>query len=63
MRALYVGSDLHSNNNLLAVLTKKEEGFKKKVLNDPQMVRDVLEPFKEEIVALQLNRRITGIGW
>ena len=56
MRLLYVGSDLHSNNNLLGVID--EEGrrvFKKKVLNDPQMVRDVLEPFKEEIVGIAVE--------
>ena len=56
MRALYVGSDLHSNNNLLGGID--EEGrrvFKKKVLNDPQVVRDVLEPFKEEIVGIAVE--------
>ena len=56
MRALYAGSDLHGNNNLLGIID--EEGkrvFKKKVPNDPQLVRDVLEPYKGEIVGIAIE--------
>jgi len=56
MRALYAGLDLHGNNNLLGIID--EEGkrvFKKKVPNDPQLVRDVLEPYKGEIVGIAIE--------
>lgn len=53
MRALYAGSDLHGNNNLVGIVD--EEGkriFKKRLPNDPQLVRDVFKPYKEEIVGI-----------
>jgi transposase len=56
MRALYAGSDLHGNNNFLGIID--EEGkrvFKKKVPNDPQWVRDVLGPYKGEIVGIAIE--------
>jgi len=56
MRGLYAGSDLHGNNNLVGIID--EEGkrvFKKRVPNDPQLLRDVLKPYKGEIVGIAVE--------
>lgn len=56
MRALYVGSDLHGNNNLVGIIDGEGKRiFKKRVPNDPQLVRDVLEPYKGEIVGIAVE--------
>lgn len=50
---LYVGSDLHSSNTYLGI--KDETGkriFKKKLLNDPEIILDTLKPYKEQIVGI-----------
>lgn len=56
MRALYVGSDLHGNNNLVGIIDGEgKRVFKKRVPNDPQLVRDVLKPYKGEIVGIAVE--------
>lgn len=56
MRALYVGSDLHGNNNLVGIIDGEGKRiFKKRVPNDPQLVRDVLKPYKGEIVGIAVE--------
>lgn len=50
---LYVGLDLHSSNTYLGI--KDENGkrvFKKKLLNDPEIILDTLKPYKEHIVGI-----------
>jgi transposase len=53
MRALYAGSDLHGNNNLLGIVDGQgKKIFKKRLPNEPQLVLDVLKPYQEEIVGI-----------
>ena len=53
MRELYAGSDLHGNNNLVGIIDGEgNKVFKKRLPNDPQLVREVFEPYKEEIVGI-----------
>jgi transposase len=53
MRALYAGSDLHGNNNLIGIIDGQgKRVFKKRLPNDPQLVRDVFKPYKEEVVGI-----------
>jgi transposase len=50
MRALYVGSDLHGNNNFLGIIDEQgERVFKKRLPNDRELIKDVLRPYQEEI--------------
>lgn len=47
---LYTGFDLHSNNSYVAIIN--EDGkriFKKKLPNDPMLIRQTLRPFKDDI--------------
>jgi transposase len=56
MRTLYAGSDLHGNNNMMGIIDGEgKRVFKKRVSNDPQLVRDVLKPYKEEIVGVAVE--------
>jgi transposase len=44
---LYAGIDLHSTNNQLGIIDSTDRRiFKKKLRNDPQIILDVLSPFK-----------------
>lgn len=53
MRALYAGSDLHGNNNLVGIVDEQGKRiFKKRLPNDPELIKDVLKPYKEEIVGI-----------
>jgi transposase len=53
MRELYAGSDLHGNNNLVGIIDGQgKKVFKKRLPNDPQLVREVFEPYKGEIVGI-----------
>jgi len=53
MRALYAGSDLHSNNNFLGIIDEQgKQVFKKRLSNDPRVVLDNLKPFRKEIVGI-----------
>jgi len=53
MRELYAGSDLHGNNNLVGIIDGEgKKVFKKRLPNDPQVVREVFEPYKEQIVGI-----------
>jgi len=49
MRQLYVGSDLHGNNNLLGIIDERgKRVFKKRLANDSELIKEVLKPYKEE---------------
>ena len=53
MRGLYAGSDLHGNNNLLGIVDEQGKRiFKKRVPNEPQLILEVLKPYKEEMVGV-----------
>ena len=53
MKALYAGSDLHSNNNFLGIMDEKGKRiFKKRLSNDPREVLDNLKPFQEEMIGI-----------
>ena len=53
MRALYAGSDLHGNNNLVGIVDEQGKRiFKRRVPNDPELIKDVLKPYKEEMVGV-----------
>jgi transposase len=53
MKALYAGSDLHSNNNFLGIIDEQgKKIFKKRLLNDPGVVLANLEPFKKKMVGI-----------
>lgn len=50
---LYVGIDLHSNNNYLGIVDKDgKRVFRKKLCNDPALILDTLLPFQKEIVGI-----------
>ena len=56
MRALYAGSDLHGNNNLVGIIDGEgKRVFKKRVPNDPQLVLEVLKPYNGEIAGIAVE--------
>jgi len=60
MRRLYTGSDLHGNNSVMGIVDGEGKRiFKKKVPNDPQLVLEVLKPYKEEIVGIAVESTYT----
>jgi transposase len=53
MRGLYAGSDLHGNNNLVGIVDEQGKRiFKKRLPNEPELILEVLKPYKEEIVGV-----------
>jgi transposase len=53
---LYGGIDLHSNNNYVGIIDKKEKRvFKKKLPNDLQEVLRTLEPYREELAGIAVE--------
>jgi len=53
MRGLYAGSDLHGNNNLLGIVDEQGKRiFKKRLPNEPELILEVLKPFKEEMMGI-----------
>src|SRR5512136_2784728 len=53
MRGLYAGSDLHGNNNLVGIVDEQGKRiFKKRLPNEPQLILEVLNPYKEEMVGV-----------
>jgi len=47
---LYAGIDLHSTNSQLGIIDEKNHRvFKKKLLNDSQVILDAFMPFRKEI--------------
>ena len=56
MTALYVGDDLHGNNNLVGIVDEQgKKIFKKRLPNDPQTALEALRPFKEEIMGIAVE--------
>jgi len=53
MKQLYVGIDLHSNNNYLAIIDEQDKRiYKHRWPNEADIVLAELEPFKESIVGI-----------
>ena len=53
MKQLYVGIDLHSNNNYLAIIDEQDKRiYKHRWPNEADVVLAELEPFKESIVGI-----------
>ena len=56
MTELYVGSDLHSNNNVIGLIDEQgKRVFGKRLPNDRQVVRDMLSPYKGDIVGIAVE--------
>jgi len=56
MKTLYAGIDLHGNNNYLAVVGGDgRRVFDKRLSNDMRWIREVLHPFKEELVGIAVE--------
>jgi len=53
MKQLYVGIDLHSNNNYLAIIDEQDKRiYKHRWPNKPDIILAELEPFKKHIVGI-----------
>jgi transposase len=53
---LYCATDLHSNNNYLAILDRSDHRvFDKRLKNDMSSVLSALAPFKERITAVAVE--------
>ncbi len=56
MRQLYAGSDLHGNNNLVGIVDEQGKRiFRQRLPNESQVILEVLEPYKEEIVGIAVE--------
>ncbi len=56
MTGLYVGSDLHSNNNMIGLIDEQgKRVFRRRIPNDREVVRDVLSPYKGDIVGIAVE--------
>jgi len=50
---LHAAFDLHGNNNFLAIIDGTgKRVFKKKLVNDPQLIVEVLKAYKKGIVGI-----------
>ncbi len=50
---LYIGIDLHSNNNYMAIMDESgKKILSKKMPNDPELILGVLEPYRKDIVGI-----------
>jgi transposase len=50
---LYAGTDLHSNNNYLGIIDQEgRKRYKRKLPNDPQVILEVLKPYREDLVGI-----------
>jgi len=53
MRQLYAGSDLHGNNNLMGIVDEQGKRiFKKRLPNEPELILEVLKPYKGQMVGI-----------
>ena len=56
MRVLYGGFDLHGNSNYLGIMDGEgKRVFRERLLNDLPWIREVLVPFKEELVGIAVE--------
>jgi len=53
---LYAGSDLHGNNNFLAIIDQQgKKVYKKKLPNDPGVILEVLAPFQKTLAGIVIE--------
>jgi transposase len=53
---LYAAFDLHSNNNYLAIVDQTGKRiFKKKLMNDPEIILNALKPHQQEMAAVTVE--------
>jgi transposase len=53
---LYTGFDLHSSNSYLGILDESgKRAFKKKLLNDPEIIINTLRPSKDDIAGIAVE--------
>jgi transposase len=56
LMTLYVGVDLHSNNNYLGIVDRENKTvFRKKLPNDLSKVLSVLEPFRSDVAGIAVE--------
>ena len=50
---LYAAFDLHSSNSYLGIVEENgKRTFKRRLRNEPEMIRETLRPFKTDIVGI-----------
>lgn len=53
---LYAAFDLHSSNSYLGIVEENgKRTFKRRLKNEPEMIRETLQPFKTEIVGITVE--------
>jgi len=53
---LYAAFDLHSNNSYVGIVDENgKRTFKRRLRNDPAMIRETLQPFKDDIVGITVE--------
>ena len=53
---VYVGVDLHSNNNFVGIVNQANEVlFNRRLANDMEMVLSVLEPFRNDVAGIAVE--------
>jgi transposase len=53
---LYAAFDLHSNNSYVGIVDENgKRTFKRRLRNDPAMIRETLHPFKDDIVGITVE--------
>jgi len=58
---LYCGIDLHANNSVISVIDGPDNVvFEKRHPNDLALLRDVLEPYREELLACVVESTYNG---
>lgn len=53
---LYCGIDLHANNHVVGLVDEKGRRIlNKKLINDPELILNLLEPYREELVGIVIE--------
>jgi len=53
---LYAAFDLHSSNSYLGIVDENgKRTFKRRLRNEPEMIRETLQPFKTDIVGITVE--------
>jgi transposase len=61
MTALYAGSDLHSNNNVIGLIDEQgKRVFRKRLPNDRQVIWEALSAYKDDIVGIAVESTYNG---
>jgi len=53
---LYIGIDLHSNNNYVAILDEGgKKVFMKKLANDLRVIKEALQPYRDNVAGIAVE--------